>query len=293
MTLQNLEEDASAKAKAIEPRGQRLKGQIVVITGGDSGIGQATAVACAMEGADVAVSYHTDEDGAQSTLDEVTRAKRRGTIYRLDQADPDQVEGFFEHVRHELGTPTILVNNAGVDAGGRQVKEMDVGDWEREIAVNLNGPFYCTRAYLRAFLDEHGSVSEEEPVEEPIGWTRGVIINITSVHDRIPRAGASSYDAAKGGLKNLTRTLALELGTERIRVVNVAPGMVLTPFNEPARQDPGKRKKQIESIPVKRAALPSEIARTVVFLASDDASYIHGTTIYVDGGLKQFQGQGA
>lgn len=293
MTLHSAQQHAVEKAQAYHPRGRRLKGQIIAVTGGDSGMGQAIAVACALEGADVALTYHSDRDGARETLEEVERADAKGTTFRLDQSRPDQVDAFFEHVRNELGTPTILVNNAGVDARGKHVKDMSVEEWDKDLAVNLSGPFYCTRAFLRAFLKQYGSVADQEPPEEPGGWTRGVVINITSVHDRIPRAGASTYDVAKGGLKNLTRTLALELGTERIRVVSVAPGMVLTPFNQPAIEDEQTRRQQIQSIPVKRAALPDEIASTVVFLASDDASYIHGTTVYVDGGLMQFQGQGA
>lgn len=293
MALQGFEQTAEEKAQAYEGQGQRLKGHVVVVTGGDSGIGQATAIACAMEGADVAISYHSDEEGAQSTAQQVRKARTKAFVDRLDQADPKAVETFFDRVRDQVGVPTILINNAGVDARGVNVKDMDVASWDRDLRVNLSGAFYCAHAFLQRFLEKHGSVADQNPPEDPRGWTRGAIINVSSVHETIPRAGASTYDVSKAGLQALMRTLSLELATERIRTANVAPGMVLTPFNQPAIEDEEARRKQVESIPVKRAALPDEIARAIVFLASDDASYIHGTTLVVDGGLMQNQGQGA
>jgi glucose 1-dehydrogenase len=196
----------------------------------------------------------------------------------LDQRDPEQVAHLFQTAQDQLGTPTILVNNAGIDSTGKHVKDMSIEEWDNEIKTNLYGPFFCCQQFIRR-LEGTGK--------------HGVIINITSVHQEIPRAGAAGYDVAKGGLRNLTTTLALELAEKNININNIAPGMVLTPFNQQAIADPKVREKQVQSIPMKRAAEPEEIARAAVFLASDDARYIHGTTLVVDGALMLFQGQGA
>jgi glucose 1-dehydrogenase len=257
---------------------QTLAHEIAIVTGSDSGIGQATAIAFAKQGADVAVTYLHDKEGAEHTQREVEAAGRKAILMFLDQRDPDSVAKLFKEVRDSLGTPTILVNNAGNDAVGKPVKDMSLEEWDNRIRTNLYGPFFCCQQFIRG-LDGTGK--------------HGTIINITSVHQEIPRAGASGYDASKGGLMNLTRTLALELAEDNINVNSLAPGMVLTPFNQEAIDDPKAREEQVQSIPMKRAAEPEEIANVAVFLASDHARYIHGTTIVVDGGLMQFQGQGA
>jgi glucose 1-dehydrogenase len=257
---------------------QRLNGEIAIVTGSDSGIGQATAIAFAEEGADVAVTYLEDKDGAEKTRQAVERCGRRAAVFRFDQRDYEDVERLFEKTQQQLGLPTVLVNNAGTDALGIPVKDMKPEDWDQEIRTNLYGPFYCCREFLRR-IDGSGK--------------HGTIINITSVHQEIPRAGAAGYDVSKGGLRNLTTTLALEVAEKNINVNNIAPGMVLTPFNQQAIDDPEERKKEEQSIPMKRAAQPEEIAKVAVFLASEDARYIQGTTIVVDGALMLFQGQGA
>lgn len=226
----------------------RLEGEIAVVTGSDSGIRHATAVAFAREGADdVAVTIHNDVEGAERTANEVREHGRRAALVPLDQRDPARVGELFRRVTEELGTTTILVNDAGIDSTGR-----------------------------------HAGKNRQ-----------GTIINVTSVHQEVPRAGAAGYCAAKGGLRNLTRCLSLELAESNITVKNIAPGMVLTPFNQPAIDDPEILKEQVASIPQKRAAEPEEITRVAVFLASREADYIHGTTVYVDGGLIQNMGQGA
>ncbi|MEG3190934.1 SDR family NAD(P)-dependent oxidoreductase [Lysobacter sp. D1-1-M9] len=255
-----------------------MEGEIAIVTGSDSGIGQATAVAFAREGADVAVTWLHDKEGAERTLSEIEAAGRRGFVTHLDVRDPSLVEQFFQTVSERLGTPTILVNDAGVDAAGKPVKDMSLEHWDNIMRTNLYGPFFCCQQFIRG-LD--GSD------------THGTIINITSVHQEIPRTGAAGYDVSKGGLRNLTTTLALELAEKNINVNNIAPGMVLTPMNQAAIDDPKVLEKQVQSIPMKRAAQPEEIAHVAVFLASEQARYIHGTTIVVDGALMLFQGQGA
>jgi glucose 1-dehydrogenase len=257
---------------------QRLNGELAIVTGADSGIGRATAIAFAREGANVVITYLHDRQGADQTAREIEAAGRRAAVYQADQRDSQNVRQLFQDVRTALGIPTILVNNAGVDATGKHVKDMSDEDWEETIRTNLTGPFFCCREFIRT-LGGSGR--------------HGTIINITSVHQEIPRAGASAYDASKGGLRNLTTTLALEVAEQNINVNNIAPGMVLTPMNQPAIDDPEVLKQQVQSIPMKRAARPEEIADVAVFLASEQAGYIHGTTIVVDGALMLYQGQGA
>lgn len=256
----------------------RLQDRIAVVTGSDSGIGRATAIEFAKEGADVAVTYHTDEEGAEGTKQAVEEHGQRAFVSQLDQSDPEDVRRLFDEVNETLGRPTILVNNAGIDASGVPVKDMDDETWDRAMKVNLYGPFYCSREFLQGMED-----TDE----------RGDIINISSIHEDVPRAGAADYDVAKGGLRGLTRTLALELATENVHANSIAPGMVLTPFNQPALDDPEVREKQEQSIPVKRAAEPEEIAPAAVFLASPEADYIQGETLTVDGALQHYQAQGA
>ena len=256
---------------------KRLDGELAIVTGADSGIGQATAIAFAREGADVVITYLHDRQGAEQTAREVDAAGRKAAVFQLDQRESKNVRQLFQDVR-QIGLPTILVNNAGVDAAGKHVKDMTDEDWEAGIRTNLSGPFYCCREFIRGIS---GS------------GRHGTIINITSVHQEIPRAGASAYDASKGGLRNLTTTLALELSEQNINVNNIAPGMVLTPMNQSAVNDPEVQRQQVQSIPMKRAAKPEEIAHVAVFLASEQARYIQGTTIVVDGALMLFQGQGA
>jgi glucose 1-dehydrogenase len=257
---------------------QRLQGEIAVVTGSDSGIGQAIAFAFAKEGADVAITYLHDKEGAERTKHEIEATGRRCYLYNLDVRDPAMVADYFKQVQEQLGTPTILVNDAGVDAGGKPVKDMSLEHWDNIIRTNLYGPFYTCQQFIRGLdgKDKHGT-----------------IINITSVHQEIPRSGAAGYDVSKGGLRNLTTTLALELAEKNINVNNIAPGMVLTSMNQSALDDPETLKRQVQSIPMKRAAQPEEIAHVAVFLASDHARYIHGTTIVVDGALMLYQGQGA
>jgi glucose 1-dehydrogenase len=257
---------------------RQLDGQLAIVTGSDSGIGRATAIAFAKEGANVVVTYFRDREGAERTANEVEAAGCKSAVTQLDQRDPKQVHRVFSDVQQLMGTPTILVNNAGVDSIGKDVKDMSDAEWDDVIRTNLYGPFYCCREFIRA-LEGSGK--------------HGTIINVTSVHQEIPRAGGAGYDASKGGLRNLTKTLALELAEKNININNIAPGMVLTPMNQQAKDDPEVLKRQVQSIPMKRAGEPEEIAQVAVFLASEKSRYIHGSTIVVDGALMLFQGQGA
>ncbi len=161
---------------------ERLKEEIAVVTGSDSGIGQATAIEFAREGADVAITYLHDRDGAEHTRQQVKAAGRRCIVIHFDQRKPEDVTRLFDETQAKLGLATVLVNDAGIDAAGKHVHEMGIEEWDDAIRTNLYGPFYCCREFIRR-LDG--------------GGRHGTIINITSVHQEIPRAGASGYDASK------------------------------------------------------------------------------------------------
>lgn len=257
---------------------KKLANEVAIVTGSDSGIGQATAISFAREGADVAVTYSEDQKGAAHTVHLIEEAGQKAVLVQLDQSQPESVKQLFQTVKDKLGTPTVLVNNAAASSASTPVKDMSFEDWDRGIKTNLYGPFLCCQQFIRAM---DGSDK------------RGVIINITSVHEDIANPGTADYCAAKGGLRNLTRVLALELGDKQINVNNLAPGMVLTLMNQQSLDDPNAWKQKTQHIPMKRAGEPQEIAHTAVFLASKDGRYIHGMTLFVDGGLTQNMGQGA
>ena len=257
---------------------KHLAGAIAVVTGSDSGIGRAIAEEFARHGADVAITWFHDEAGAQETARTVVAAGLRALVLSVDVRDPAAVAGLFDRTVQELGVPFVLVNDAGVDAGGKPVVDMTIEEWDDRIKTNLYGPFYACQHFIRLRRGAGG---------------RGKIINITSVHEEIPRAGAAGYCASKGALRNLTRCLTLELAADRINVNNIAPGMIKTAMNQPALDDPKVMEEQVQSIPWKRAGEPWEIAKLALYLASADADYASGQTFTLDGGLTMNQGQGA
>jgi len=257
---------------------QRLANKVALITGSDSGIGQATAVAFATEGADLVITYRHDADGAADTAKQVEAAGRTAVVVQVDISDETQVTAVFDRAIEAFGAVDILVNNAGVDASGTEVAELATDVFDTAIRTNLYGAFFCCRRFIQERKKQGGG---------------GKIINVTSVHEDIPNAGGADYDCSKGAVRNLTRTLALELAPLGINVNNLAPGMVLTPFNQPAIDDPKLLDEQVQSIPFKRAAQPAEIARLALFLASADSDYCTGSTFTMDGGLTRNLGQGA
>jgi glucose 1-dehydrogenase len=197
---------------------------------------------------------------------------------QVDISDEDAVAALFDQAVAAFGSVDVLVNNAGVDASGTYVADLPTEVWDRAIRTNLYGAFFCCRRFIQ--------------LRTPLGGG-GKIVNVTSVHEDIPNAGGADYDCSKGAVRNLTRTLALELAPLKINVNNLAPGMVLTPFNQEAIDDPDVLEEQVQSIPWKRAAEPEEIARLALFLASSDADYVTGSTYTMDGGLTRNLGQGA
>lgn len=256
----------------------RLQDKVALITGSDSGIGQATAIEFAREGADVVVHYLEDEQGANATREQVEALGRRAIVVQGDHGYEDQVEAMFRAALDAFGHIDILMNNASVDASGTYVADLEIEDFERTMRSNLFGQLICAKHFINHRKQAGGG---------------GKIINTTSVHQEQPRAGAADYDCSKGALRNLTRTLVLEVSDMGMTVNNIAPGMVLTPFNQQAIDDPDFRQEQVKSIPLKRAAQPEEIGRLAVFLASSEADYVTGATYVMDGGLMQMSGQGA
>jgi glucose 1-dehydrogenase len=259
-------------------RGGVLAGKVAFVTGGASGIGAAIAERFARAGAKIAIVALPGDERVQKTLENVKSAGSEGSIIAADVCDEAAVERAFDETRRALGVPTILVNDAGVDALGKNVADMTLAEWERALRTNLTGPFLCTRAFLRGLGTEGAGAK---------------IINISSVHEEIPRAGAAEYCASKGGLRNLTRVLALELAPRKITINGIAPGMILTPMNQADIDDPVKLMADEKTIPLKRAGRPEEIAELALFLASPAADYVTGSTYVMDGGLMQNTGQGA
>jgi glucose 1-dehydrogenase len=253
-----------------------LQGKNVLITGGSSGIGQAIAVRFAEYGANVAINYLTTPDEAADTEDQVhacvDRVQQQGVqdvLVQADVADEADVVRMVGETVDALGSIDVLVNNAGIQIS-KPSHELENGAFDKVIDVNLRGSFMCAREAIRRFLAQGGG---------------GSIVNISSVHQVIPKPGYLGYSVSKGGMQNLTKTLALEYATEGIRVNGVGPGATITPINRAWVEDPVKAAAVEEHIPLRRAGTADEMAGVTCFLASDEAAYITGQTIFVDGGL--------
>src|SRR5215208_2240317 len=248
-----------------------LKEKNVLITGGSSGIGQAIAVRFAEYGANVAINYLTQPEEAAETVEQVhacvAKVEQEGVrnvVVGGDVSKEEDVVRMVEDAAAELGGLDILVNNAGIQIS-RPSEELSSADFDKVIAVNLRGSFMCAREAIGHFLD----------AEKP-----GSIVNISSVHQLIPKPGYLGYSVSKGGMQNLTRTLALEYAPRGIRVNGVGPGATVTPINRAWIDDPEKRKQVEEHIPMQRAGDADEMAGVTAFLASEDAAYITGQTIF-------------
>ncbi|MCA9771153.1 MAG: glucose 1-dehydrogenase [Myxococcales bacterium] len=254
----------------------RLEGKNALITGASSGIGQAIAVRFAQEGANVAINYRSGPDQAAATevlVAEACMAVResgcKDLIVQADVSKEDQVRDMFQKVVDAFGSVDILVNNAGIQSP-LSSHEVPMDSFDRIIGVNLRGAFLCAREALRHF------VARDYP---------GVIINNSSVHEIIPKPKYLSYSISKGGIENMTKTLALEYADRGIRVNAVGPGAIVTPINRAWIDDPKARGDVESHIPLGRPGTPEEVAAVFAFLASDDAAYITGQTIFACGGL--------
>ena len=256
-----------------------LEGRNVLVTGGSSGIGQAIAVRFAEYGANVAINYlrrpeeaADTEEQVQACVAKVQREGVRDVLVGADVSDEDEVVRMVAEAVGQLGGIDVLVNNAGIQIS-RPSNELSSDDFDKVLAVNLRGAFMCAREAIRHWLDE----------DKP-----GSIVNVSSVHQLIPKPDYLGYSVSKGGMQNLTRTLALEYAGRGIRVNGVGPGATITPINRAWVEDPEKRAQVEEHIPMRRAGTADEMAGVTAFLASDDAAYITGQTLFVDGGLTLF-----
>jgi glucose 1-dehydrogenase len=257
-----------------------LTNKKVLVTGGTSGIGQAIAVRLAAEGAHVAINYRKSEKDAAETDALVHQALEQcvhdvaahGVNHILVQADlsmEDETQRMIQEVVEKLGGLDILVNNAGIQVAADS-HEVPIADFDRVLAVNLRGAFVAAQAAIRHFLAEEKA---------------GVIINVSSVHEVIPKPRFLSYSVSKGGMQSLTRTLALEYAGRGIRVNAIGPGATVTPINRAWVDDPEKAAEVLRHIPMGRAGTAEEMAALTAFLASDEAAYVTGQTLFVDGGL--------
>lgn len=248
----------------------RLNGKVAVVTGGDQGIGRAIAERLASEGADIGICYRKNKAGAEEVSAGILAAtKRRAVGFQADVGNVSEGQRFIEQTIESLGKIDILVNNAGLE---KRADFWDVteADFDAVLDVNLKGMFFITQAVVR-HLRQTGRP--------------GKIINISSVHEELPFPHFASYCASKGGIKMLTRNLAIELAPSGITINSIAPGAVETPINTKLLNDPVKLKNLLENIPLGRLGKPEDVAGLAAFLASPESDYITGSTFFVDGGL--------
>lgn len=260
---------------------QLLTGQKALVTGGSSGIGRACAIALAEAGADVAVNYVGNKAKADEVVSVIEETGRRGAVVQADVSQETEVETMFSEVVEAFGTIDILVNNAGIQQDA-PIEEMTLDQWQKVIGVNLTGQFICSRAAIREF--------RRRGVRKEVSCSAGKIICMSSVHETIPWAGHINYAASKGGVMLLSKSLAQEVAPDRIRVNSVAPGAVRTPINREAWETEEAYNKLMELVPYNRIGEPSDVGKTVAWLVSDQADYVVGTTIYVDGGMMLYPG---
>jgi glucose 1-dehydrogenase len=244
-----------------------LAGRRALVTGGARGIGAATALRLSRDGAAVAVNHLAPDSDAGAAI--AAQLAHTGVALEGDVSDEGDVAEMFSRARDSLGGPVdLLVNNAGVEAP-YPLEDMPLDEWQRVLAVNLTGPFLCSRELVRGLP----------------GGRPACIVNVSSVHEQIPWPGFSHYCASKGGLKLFGQTIARELAPRGVRVAAVAPGAIATPINRQLVEDPERRREQEDQIPLSRLGEPEEVAAAIAWLASGEAGYVTGATVFVDGGM--------
>ena len=260
---------------------QLLRGQRALVTGGNSGIGRGVALALAQAGADVVINYGSNPDSAASAVAEIQQLGRRALAIRANVADEAEVEAMFTQAIGELGTLDIVVANAGLQRDAA-IDQMSLADWKLVLDVNLTGQFLCARAAVREF--------KRRGVVETVSRAAGKIICMSSVHDTIPWGGHVNYAASKGGVMMMMKTLAQELAPHRIRVNSICPGAIRTPINRSVWESAEGMRSLMKLIPSKRMGEPDDIGRAAAWLASDEADYITGLNMYIDGGMMLYPG---
>jgi NAD(P)-dependent dehydrogenase (short-subunit alcohol dehydrogenase family) len=250
----------------------RLSTRRALVTGANSGIGESIARELASAGARVAVNYVVNPEAAEAVVAGIRTGGGEAVALEADVADAGQVGAMFAEIDRAWGGLDILVNNAGIDGTRALSWDADPNEWERVLRVNLFGAFHCAR----------------EALKRMVGQRNGVILNLTSVHEKIPWSGYGAYTAAKAGLSMLTKTMAQEAAPFGVRVVALAPGAIRTPINRSVWSDPSNLADLLTKIPLNRIGEPAEISRVALFLVSDAAAYLTGSTIYVDGGMTDY-----
>ncbi|GAA4738244.1 SDR family oxidoreductase [Flavisolibacter ginsenosidimutans] len=261
---------------------KKLQDQIAIITGASSGIGAGVAKAMAAVGATVVVNYPVDaaKDMAEAVKNEITSSGGKAIVYKTDVSKEEEVKQMFADTVAQFGTVDILVNNAGLQRDA-PFTEMTLEQWNYVLSVNLTGQFLCAREAVREFLRR--GISNKSK-------SAGKIICMSSVHEVIPWAGHANYAASKGGIMLLMKTIAQEFASKRIRVNSIAPGAIQTPINRDAWDTSAHLQNLLKLIPEKRIGQVEDIGNAAVWLASDDADYVNGTTLFVDGGMTLYPG---
>ncbi len=258
-----------------------LAGQKALVTGASSGIGKGIALELAKAGADVVVNYVSDEKSANDVVNEILKSGVNAFAHKADVSNETEVVGMFRKMLDEFGTIDILINNAGLQKDA-PFDEMTLEQWNKVIGVNLTGQFLCAREAVREF--------KKRGVNKEISCSAGKIIHISSVHEVIPWAGHVNYAASKGGVMLMMKSIAQETAPYRIRVNSISPGAIRTPINTAAWETPEAYDDLMKLIPYKRIGETTDIGRAAVWLASDQADYINGTSIYIDGGMTLYPG---
>lgn len=262
-----------------------LKGQKALVTGANSGIGRAIAVALCQAGADVMINYVRGEEEAAAAAREATHCgcstRGRAITHQADVSDESQVQEMFNRMFDEFGTIDIMVNNAGLQQDSA-FEHMTLAQWNKVIGVNLTGQFLCSRQAVREF--------KRRGVRPDVSCAAGKIICMSSVHEVIPWAGHVNYAASKGGVMLMMKSIAQEVAPYRIRVNSICPGAIRTPINHDAWATDSAYRDLLKLIPYKRIGEPSDIARLAVWLASDESDYVTGASIFADGGMTLYPG---
>ena len=263
------------------PDPRRLANQIALVTGASSGIGVAVAKALAAHGATVVVNYGHDADGANATVAAIEAAGGKALAIQADVSKEDQVQAMFQQAIAHFGTLHILVANAGIQVDAA-FADMTLAQWQKVIDVNLTGQFLCMREAAREFL--------KRGVQPDISKAAGKIICMSSVHEVIPWGGHVNYATSKGGIMELMKSVAQELAPKKIRVNSIGPGAIKTPINHTAWETPEAEAKLLTLIPYNRVGDPDDVGNLAAWLASDEADYITGQTIFIDGGMTLYPG---
>lgn len=272
--------------------GDKYNDKVVVVTGSSRGIGKAIAKEFAKNGYSVVLNARDEEELKQASkeIEDETKQNDNNNNSKIalvvgDISQEQTSKSLIEEAIKRFGRLDVLVNNAGISGTSKKISELTTDDWEKVIDINLKGAFICTRDALKYMLQNNGKNSQSYPDVKNSDNGNYSIINISSVHESIPQSESTPYAASKGGMMMLTKTVALEVADKGIRVNGIAPGAIATDMNKDMLEDEEKKNQEEQNIPMHRIGQPEEIASVALFLASPAASYITGTTIYVDGGL--------